>query len=731
MSGTGRVARDGYVLYVHPYNHVQDALVPMGAVALMNRVTAPKLGLHAHELTPQHIADAAVLCLDLHWYFSVEAVNWIARQAKALRPDLPIVLGGITASFYAPELLERFPLDYVVQGDAEYTFPRLIEALLDGREVPALPNLYRRGGQTPERRKLTADEYAENDYLTFDWFPSLEKHTFAMHDECGVRPFWEEMDRYHPYVPLNRGCVFPCASCFGSYQSVAFGNGQVNRSIAAVEASLDRIEAHPRLRFVTFTGGTESVERIGMYREVFQRRRQLGAYVMHFCDLPTDDQLKMYLDAFDRVVMDFTNPVEIRMPLAASGWTTSAAEARIEQILSMLDGEPRARVGLSSVHGDATGFLAKMGDRAFETIRLKNASEWALPAPNKFQLPMLRPANQAAAVVHQAAKAEQLEGFRAVSGFHANVALAYAVAPALRPLLNEPLPYDDHVEGRGDLSLEAPCAQPFRAAFRAEYAHWYVTTLRRVDVQLWSVTGPAQPALSAPPVAPSAHPPTAAWSDRSGWQAAGEMNMERTMAGSMLSWEGPWPGGDSLVFAPRLVVNDSYTWTVWEHPEVELLTLPLGQAVDTGLPVRVQVTATQHVVRVEVMPEGRDPITWRWTLDMFSPGGRSELPSPVAKPLLDKLNRWVPKAMGAKWAVSEATEQSGRIFVSLSDGKQDLTLWSERNTEPRGGVVFDRGVEVFSVGEFDASLRPAGERMAAVLARLLCNERAPAQDSSR
>ena len=175
--------RDGEVLYVHPYNHVQDELVPMGAVALMNSIPGPKLGLHAHELTAAHIERAAVLCLDLHWYFSVEAVNWIATEAKRTRPDLPIVLGGITASFYAPELLARFPIDYVIQGDAEYTFPALIECLREGGAVPELPNLWRRGGSTPPRRMVTPEEYASNDYLTFDWFPTLRARTLAMHEQ--------------------------------------------------------------------------------------------------------------------------------------------------------------------------------------------------------------------------------------------------------------------------------------------------------------------------------------------------------------------------------------------------------------------------------------------------------------------------------------------------------------------------------------------------------------------
>ena len=96
---------------------------------------------------------------------------------------------------------------------------------------------------------------------------------------------------------------------------------------------------------------------------------------------------------------------------------------RIEAILRSLDGEPRARVGLSSVRGDATGFLARMAAQSFETIRIKDASEWALPAPNKYKLPMLRPANPAAREAHELARGEQLDVFREVSRRHANMAV--------------------------------------------------------------------------------------------------------------------------------------------------------------------------------------------------------------------------------------------------------------------------------------------------------------------
>lgn len=710
---------DGQVLYVHPYNHVQDELVPMGSVALMNAIPGPKLGLHAHELTPQHIEAATVLCLDLHWYFSVEAVHWIAAEAKRIRPDLPIVVGGITASFYAPELLARFPVDYIVQGDAEYTFPALIDSLRSRRPVPELPNLWRRGGSTPERRLVTPAEYAANDYLTFDWFPTLEARTLAMHEQYRGAPFWEEMDRYHPYIPLNRGCVFPCEGCFGSYQSVAFGQGQVNRTVRGVESALDRIEAHEHLQFVTFTGGTESVQRIGEYREVFQRRRALGAYIMHFCDLPTDEQIKMYLDAFDRIVIDFTNPVELRLPLEASGLTTSAAEQRIEAILRSLDGEPRARVGLSSVRGDATGFLARMAAQSFETIRIKDASEWALPAPNKYKLPMLRPANPAAREAHELARGEQLDVFREVSRRHANIALAYAAAPALRSLLNEPLPYDD-AGGSHDLAVDALAASGFRTAYRAAYERWYVTTLDRVDVDVFALTlTPGEREQAAQP-APTGQPASLSYATASrAWTRLGPMRTENGMAGARLTWSGRWAAGDAIVVVPTLVVDDTCTFATGAHAEVPLLTLTPSTPPHAGEQVTLAIQATQHQVHIELAGEAGALGAWTWSLAMFTPGQQGQPRRAIVGALHEKLQRWVPRTMGREWRLSRATVRDGRVYLTATSDASEITLWAERRLEPRGGLALDGDVEVFSVGELDDANRGVGERMAMVFARII------------
>ncbi|MBW1776781.1 MAG: cobalamin-dependent protein [Deltaproteobacteria bacterium] len=54
----------------------------------------------------------------------------IARIAKAVRPETPVVFGGVGATFLWDHFLLRFPeIDYVVLGEGEYSFLELVRAL--------------------------------------------------------------------------------------------------------------------------------------------------------------------------------------------------------------------------------------------------------------------------------------------------------------------------------------------------------------------------------------------------------------------------------------------------------------------------------------------------------------------------------------------------------------------------------------------------------------------------
>jgi ribosomal peptide maturation radical SAM protein 1 len=108
------------------------------------------------------------------------AVLAAARVIKQRVPDVPIIVGGANVDDeMGPEYLRRFTdLDYVVVGEADETFPRLVAELSHGRTEPDIPGVCRRDatGAVHESRPQAVrdlDRLPLPDYT--DYFAALEQ----------------------------------------------------------------------------------------------------------------------------------------------------------------------------------------------------------------------------------------------------------------------------------------------------------------------------------------------------------------------------------------------------------------------------------------------------------------------------------------------------------------------------------------------------------------------------
>ena len=148
--------------------------------------------------------DAKLVGIDLHWMIHVQGALDIAERLKAARPDLPIVFGGISSTYYADELI-RYPfIDMVMKGyDTHAPVDALLRALSSGDDLSGVPNLL---------YKKKDGQIVENDF-------SFKPDTFA----CGID--WSVQPRAPKTKGLpirevlstqNAGCAYNCPWCGGS-----------------------------------------------------------------------------------------------------------------------------------------------------------------------------------------------------------------------------------------------------------------------------------------------------------------------------------------------------------------------------------------------------------------------------------------------------------------------------------------------------------------------------------
>jgi len=69
-----------------------------------------------------------VFAIDLHWLVHVQGSLEVAKICKKFHPDVPVVLGGLSATYFSEEILKKFPeVDYVIKGDS--TEPLMLELI--------------------------------------------------------------------------------------------------------------------------------------------------------------------------------------------------------------------------------------------------------------------------------------------------------------------------------------------------------------------------------------------------------------------------------------------------------------------------------------------------------------------------------------------------------------------------------------------------------------------------
>jgi tRNA A37 methylthiotransferase MiaB len=320
------------VLYLHPAKQSPEfrsgidtgrpyALIPLGLPAIVNVLRANGIRVKGlvHPLEKQldpafdlkkwlaGQSGARVILIDMHWYEQCYGAVETARLCKQVLPAAWTVLGGLSASGFAREILENFPaVDFVVRGDAEKPLLALVQCLLnegsDGQisaNLAEIPNLtYRNTAVAPSSvvenpisyTACTAD-LDSLDFVDLDFLEHAQQyliHEYIVTDLAAAHQALKTNPLLGRWTCTARGCKYHCSYCGGSkesHQRLAGRNGIVTRSPEKVVDDLKRLKEKGVIQAslsydISILGEDywreffsllrQSEVKIGVYNELFQ-----------------------------------------------------------------------------------------------------------------------------------------------------------------------------------------------------------------------------------------------------------------------------------------------------------------------------------------------------------------------------------------------------------------------------------------------------------------------------
>lgn len=160
----------------------------------------------------------------LHWNQTSFDVIETVKLLKHRCPDLFVVLGGYTASFFAFEILNKFPfIDAVIKGEGEEAIVALAKAINEKKQLDCVPNLCWR-----KENRVCLNEFvfvpSSNDLSRYEFFnPENMLHYSDYLKLPAVLNYYDSNLLENPSTVqglfLGRGCMGNCVWCGGGFSA--------------------------------------------------------------------------------------------------------------------------------------------------------------------------------------------------------------------------------------------------------------------------------------------------------------------------------------------------------------------------------------------------------------------------------------------------------------------------------------------------------------------------------
>ncbi|MBM4349838.1 MAG: TIGR04190 family B12-binding domain/radical SAM domain protein [Deltaproteobacteria bacterium] len=235
--------------------------------------------------------------IDLHWMAHVHGALALAEMIKRFHPDTPVILGGLSATYYHEEILRRYPfVDFVMRGDStEKPLVQLLKMLKGNKEFKSIPNLtYRDGGNGICVNPITHVPQDLND-IAIDYSHIMKKVVRFM-DPVGYQPFIDWYSYPVTAVFTCRGCTYHCKTCGGSsrtFRSMANRTKPAYRSPKLLAHDIFNISDHLNAPIMIIGDIFQPGEEYGKTFLVEMKKKPIENHIaFEFFIPPSRDQLE-------------------------------------------------------------------------------------------------------------------------------------------------------------------------------------------------------------------------------------------------------------------------------------------------------------------------------------------------------------------------------------------------------------------------------------------------------
>jgi B12-binding domain/radical SAM domain protein len=166
---------------------------------------------------------SAAFGISLHWLPHAQGSIEIAKLVKKYHPDVPVIFGGLSSTYYHRELMQHDCVDFVMRGDStESSMLTLIDEIKSGTvDFSTVPNLtWKRDGKVLVNPFSPAP--ANLDDIDIPDYRYAMRSVFQYRSLLDALPYEGWLTYPLSALLTMRGCTQDCALCGGSRSAYAF-----------------------------------------------------------------------------------------------------------------------------------------------------------------------------------------------------------------------------------------------------------------------------------------------------------------------------------------------------------------------------------------------------------------------------------------------------------------------------------------------------------------------------